>query len=301
MLLMAGCASLDEKQREWIFQPSDRSWGNSASLAADMQDTWIDFDSSESGRPTRLHGLWLDAPPESGPQAPVLLFLHGARWNVTGSAPRIRRMQELGFSVLAIDYRGFGKSTSMLPSEKTAYEDARAAWEWLGARYPDRPRYIFGHSLGGAIGIDLAANVSDESGTIVEGTFTSIPEVVSTFKWGWLPLSGLITQRFESLGKVDKIGSPLLVVHGSNDSLILPSLGRKLYEAATGPKRFVLVEGGSHFSTNSVGAAQYRQALRGLFGSQPAFMPQEGELAHTAEVDAAPASPESGARKQAAL
>lgn len=277
VLLMAGCASLDEKQREWIFQPGDRSWGNSAAQAADMQDVWIDFDSAESGQPTRLHGLWMDGPPEAGAPGPVLLYLHGAKWNVNGSAPRIRRMQELGFSVLAIDYRGFGKSTSALPSERTAYEDARAAWQWLGARYPGRPRYIFGHSLGGAIGIDLAAQAGDEAGVIVEGTFTSIPEVVSTFKWGWLPLSALITQRFESLQKVDRVGSPLLVVHGSADSLILPSLGRKLYEAATGPKLFVLVEGGSHFSTNSVGQAQYREALRTLFGPQPAFLPQPGE------------------------
>lgn len=271
LALLAGCATLDEKQREWIFQPSDRAWGNSASLAQDMKDVWIDFDSRVTDAPTRLHGLWLDGPTPPDGKGPVLLYLHGARWNVTGSAMRIRRMQDLGFSVLAIDYRGFGKSTSVLPSEDSAYEDARAAWDWLARQYPDRPRYIFGHSLGGAIGIDLAAQVNDEAGTIVEGTFTSIPEVVSTFKWGWLPVGGLITQRFESLRKVERIGSPLLVVHGSNDNLILPSLGRKLYEAARGPKLFVLVEGGTHHNTNAVGLDQYREALRTLFGSQPAF------------------------------
>jgi hypothetical protein len=271
LLLLAGCGTLDEKQREWIFQPSDRSWGNTATLASDMKDVWIDFDSQASGDPAKLHALWMEGPPEAGANGPVLLYLHGARWNVSGSAPRIRSMQQLGFSVLAIDYRGFGKSTSLLPSEDTAYEDARAAWDWLARHYPGRPRYIFGHSLGGAIGIDLASQVQDESGVIVEGTFTSIAEVVSTFKWGWLPVSGFITQRFESMRKVSKIGSPLLVVHGDRDNLILPSLGRKLYEAATGPKRFVLVEGGSHFSTNTVGQEQYREALRALFGEYAAF------------------------------
>jgi pimeloyl-ACP methyl ester carboxylesterase len=66
--------------------------------------------------------------------------------------------------------------------------------------------------------------------------------------------------------KVQRIGSPLLVVHGSNDRLISPELGRKLFEAATGPKAFVLVEEGSHHNTNSVGQAQYREALARLFG-----------------------------------
>jgi uncharacterized protein len=265
--LTVGCVSLDERQREWIFQPGDRAWGGSASYAEGMQDIWIDFRSEVTGHPARLHGLWL--PSEQRPQdGPVLLYLHGAKWNVRGSAPRIRRMQELGFSVLAIDYRGFGKSSPGLPSEDTAYEDARAAWEWLGARYPHRPRYIFGHSLGGAIAIDLATRVDDEMGTIVEGTFTSIPDLASTFKWGWLPFGPLITQRFASIDKVSHIGSPLLVVHGSDDNLIPGDLARRLYDAAGGKKRFVLVEGGSHYSTMSVGRAQYREAVQQLFSLQ---------------------------------
>ena len=265
--LLAGCATLDEKQRQWIFQPSDRSWSGGSLAAEDMDDVWIEFTSAETGEPVRLHGLWHPHPDlRQRTDAPVLLYLHGARWNVTGSAFRIRRMQELGFSVLAVDYRGFGKSTPQLPSETLAAEDARAAWDWLGKTYPGRPRYIFGHSLGGAIAIELARQVPDERGTLVEGTFTSIPDVVSTFRWGWLPLSPLITQRFESVRKVADIGSPLLVVHGSEDRLIKPELGQKLFEAARGPKAFVLVEGGSHHNTNSVGQPQYRQALAELFG-----------------------------------
>lgn len=269
LALLAGCATLDEKQRAWIFQPSDRTWGGAAAAAVGMEDVWIDFNAaSGSGgdHPVRLHGLWLPADEsDAASKTPVLLYLHGARYNVTGSAPRMRRMQELGFSVLGIDYRGFGRSTYELPSETSAYEDARAAWDWLAKKYPDRPRYIFGHSLGGPIAINLATEVADESGTIVESTFTSIADVVSTSQWGWMPVSLLITQRFEAVRKVGKIGSPLLVVHGGEDRLILPDLGRKLYDAAAQPKLFLLVPGGSHHDTNLVGQPQYRQALAQLF------------------------------------
>jgi uncharacterized protein len=265
--VLAGCANLDERQRGWIFQPSDRSWWRGEEAAQGMQDVWIDFASKETGQPAKLHGLWAEHDAfDRNPKAPVLLYLHGARFNVVGSAFRARRMQELGFSVLAVDYRGFGKSTNELPSETLAYEDARAAWDWLAQKYPDRPRYIFGHSLGGAIAIELAAQVTDETGTLVEGTFTSIPDVVSSYKWGWLPVGPLITQRFEAVSRVAKIGSPLLVVHGSEDSTIKPELGQRLFEAATGQKRFVLVEGGSHHNTNAVGQPHYRVALAELFG-----------------------------------
>jgi uncharacterized protein len=274
--VLAGCITLDHQQRSWIFQPSDRSWGASGELMQDMKDVWVEFDSSISGRRVKLHGLWLAAdsqlPSWNGATAPLLLYLHGARWNVEGSAPRIRRMQELGFSVLAVDYRGFGKSSPDLPSESMAYEDARAAWDWLGARQPGQPRYIFGHSLGGAVAIELASRVNDEAGTIVEATFTSIADVVGTMKWGWLPVRALITQPFDSLEKVARLGSPLLVVHGANDTLILPSLGRKLFEAAQQPKAFVLVKGGSHHNTNSLGQAQYRVALAELFGTRQAAL-----------------------------
>ena len=279
--VMAGCGALDERQRNWIFQPGDRSWGASADMAQGMDDVWIGFDSRVSGEPVKLHGLWLPADPvadaiEPGP-APVLLYLHGARWNVNGSAPRMRRMQALGFSVLAIDYRGFGKSTRELPSEERAFEDARAAWDWLAHRYPDRPRYIFGHSLGGAISIDLAAKVHDERGVLVEGTFTSIPEVAASMKWGWLPIGWLITQRMESVKKVGAIGSPLLVVHGADDQLIKIDIGRRLFEAAQGPKAFVQVDGGTHYNTIDRGHAQYRQALRSLFGWPRTDMAQRSE------------------------
>lgn len=268
--LLSGCTTLDQRQREWIFQPSDRSWWRGEEAASGMSDVWVDFHSREAGEPARLHGLWLAQNDfASRADAPVLLYLHGARYNVVGSAFRARRMHELGFSVLAIDYRGFGKSTAALPSEALAVEDARAAWDWLAQQYPNRPRYIFGHSLGGAIAIDLAAQVNDETGTLVEGTFTSIPDVVSTFKWGWLPISPLITQRFEAVKRVGDIGSPLLVVHGAQDQLISPALGRRLYEAATGKKAFVLVENGSHHNTNSIGQPQYRVALAELFGLSP--------------------------------
>jgi len=264
VMLLGGCATLDEQQRRWIFQPSTRSWGGGA--AADgMQDVWVPFESAATGQAVRLHGLWL---PQADPKAPLLLYLHGARWDVRSSAHRMRRMHELGFAVLGIDYRGFGRSSSELPSEQLAQEDARAAWQWLAQQQPQAPRYLFGHSLGGAIAVQLAADVSDEAGLIVEGTFTSIADVVSTFKWGWLPLGPLITQRFDAAARIASVGAPVLVVHGSEDTLIRPTLGQALFEKAAEPKRFVLVNGGSHHNTNSVGQGEYRQALAELFGLQ---------------------------------
>ncbi|WP_369973874.1 alpha/beta hydrolase [Pelomonas sp. KK5] len=266
-LASVGCASLDEKQREWIFQPGERTWSGATAAAEGLEDVWIDYADSQ-GSAVRLHGLWLPAAEPEG--APVLLYLHGARFDVRGSAPRIRRMQQLGFSVLAVDYRGFGRSSKALPSEASAAEDARAAWDWLAAKHAESRRYVYGHSLGGAIAVELASQVQQQAaGLIVEASFPSIPDVVSSFKWGWLPVGPLITQRFEAGERIGSLKMPVLVVHGSEDRLIPPALGRALYDKAPEPKRFVLVEGGSHHSAGALGQRQVREALAELFDIKP--------------------------------
>lgn len=266
---LGACAVVDFEQRRWIFQPSDETWGPGLVAARGMSEVWIDFVSAHPehlGAAVRLHGLWL---PQAQAQAPVLLFLHGVRWDVRASAPRMRQLHALGFSVLGIDYRGFGRSSQALPSETLVAEDARAAWAWLASTQPQASRYVFGHSLGGVIAVRLAHEVADEAGLIVEGAFTSTQDLVNSTRWGWLPIEGLITQHFDAGSRIAQIGSPVLVVHGGLDTMVAPALGRALYERALPPKRFVLVPGAVHEDTDVVGHEQYRVALRELFGLAP--------------------------------
>jgi len=272
--LSAGWATLGSQQRKWIFQAMPVPPASSDELARlartqDMESVWIEHESIAAGRPIRLHAVFA---PNADAHAPLLLFLHGARQNLGRSAFRVEQLRDLGFSVLAIDYRGFGASSDELPSEIGVIEDAAAAWRWLGERHPGKPRYVFGHSLGGAIAVQLAAALAEApvaeapKGVIVEGTFTSIRDMFGTFRFGWLPISMLITERFDSLATVSRIKAPLLIVHGSNDSIVPSRFGQLLYEHATAAKRFVLVDGGTHSTTSWRGAEQYRAALREFFG-----------------------------------
>lgn len=259
--LPVGCAVLQHKERELLFrvEPGTASWYSG--LPRDVQEFDLKPASFKAGQ--NIHGWWW---PAAQKDAPAILYLHGVRWNLTGQLFRIEQLRALGFSVLAIDYRGFGQSTDSLPSETLVAEDSRAAWDWLAQQRPGAQRYVFGHSLGAAIAVQLAATVGDEAGLIVEGGFPSILDVWGTWKWGWVPVGPFLTQRFDAASRIAAVGSPVLVVHGSEDQLIKPELGRRLFERAAAPKRFELVEGGSHHNTNSLGQAQYRQALRELFG-----------------------------------
>lgn len=211
----------------------------------------------------RLNGWWL---PSNDPKAPALVYLHGARWNLTGSVTRIERWRQLGFSVLAIDYRGFGKSTDLAPTEAYAYEDAEAAWEALAKLAPGRPRVIVGHSLGGAIAAELARRHPDAAGLVLEATFTSIGDMIDQSPWGFLPVGLILTQRFDTLSRMREIHVPVIVAHGTRDSIVPFPMGERLYAAANGPKRFIRVDGGGHHNLSGAGYDDYRAALRDLFG-----------------------------------
>src|SRR5678815_5757109 len=168
---VGGCSALETKERELLFRPVKEAAGWHNGTPSSVQEVWMPVG---NGTPAeRIHAWWW---PADDPGAPAVLYLHGVRWNLTGHLNRMSQLRRFGFSVFAIDYRGFGKSDGELPSETTVYEDARAGWKWVVEHEPDASRrYIYGHSLGGAVAVDLAASVSNTTATarglIVESSF----------------------------------------------------------------------------------------------------------------------------------
>jgi uncharacterized protein len=204
-----------------------------------------------------------------------VLYLHGARWNLTGQLFRIQQLHDFGFSVLAIDYRGFGKSDGELPSEETVYEDARVAWQALAQKQPDpKRRFIYGHSLGGAIAIDLASHLdhggaAQARGLIVESSFTTLADIARSLSYPWLPLQLILSQKFDAVDKIAQVGMPVLFVHGTDDRYVPSRFSEKLFEAAPGRKKLLLVEGGTHNNSMRIGESAYRRAFAELFGFNP--------------------------------
>lgn len=250
VLLMAtgimGWTQLDAWQRQTIFSPEadQQRWWQDAPDKAEIFD--LALNNGDHVRAWYMH--------HADTNAPAVLYLHGSRWNLNGSVFRMRRWLDMGYSVLAIDYRGFGESTSLLPSEKTALEDAEAALQELERRQPNAAqRFIYGHSLGGAIAVDLAVrpDAPDFAGLIVESSFTSTRDMLRTLKWGNVPGAGLlVTQRFASAQKLSTLTKPLLLIHGTADHVVPHTMSDELFAAATQVpdtmKRLVKIDGGSH-------------------------------------------------------
>lgn len=269
-LFFAGCSQFVQKERELLFRvvPGEASWYRG------MPDGVVEASLPvQAGKETQHVNSWWW--PADDPKAPAVLYLHGARWNLTGQLFRIQQLHDFGFSVLAIDYRGFGKSDGDLPSEETVYEDARVAWQALIQRQPDpKRRFIYGHSLGGAIAIDLASHLDrggapQARGLIVESSFTTLADIAKSFSYPWLPLQLILSQKFDAIDKIAQVGMPVLVVHGTDDRYVPSRFSEQLFEAAPGRKKLLLIEGGTHNNSMRIGASAYRRAFTELFGLNP--------------------------------
>jgi len=260
---VTGCASLDRWQREAIFQTETaaRVDGRSAPEGVEQYDIALPGGGVTGADTLRFWHLAADA------AAPTLLYLHGARHNLYGNAWRIERLHAIGFNVLAMDYRGFGRSTRLLPTEHTAIEDARLALAELQRRQPDPTRrVVYGYSLGGAIAIALAQESDDLAGLVVESTFTSIADLVRTRRLGWLPFVNMVvTQKFDSLERIAQVNEPILFLHGTADGVVPHTMSDRLYEAARAVpserKRLVKIEGASHRGAMSLDPVRFGRTL----------------------------------------
>ena len=267
-LAFAGCSQLVQKERELLFRvvPGTASWYRG--LPDGVVEASLPVQSDKQTQ--HVNSWWW---PAKDPAAPAVLYLHGARWNLTGQLFRIQQLHDFGFSVLAIDYRGFGKSDGDLPSEETVYEDARVAWQHLAERQPDpKRRFIYGHSLGGAIAIDLASHLGhgkQARGLIVESSFTTLADIAKSLSYPWLPLQLVLSQKFDALDKIAQVGLPVLIVHGTDDRYVPSRFSEKLFEAAPARKQLLLIDGGTHNNSMRVGESAYRRAFAELFGLNP--------------------------------
>jgi len=260
-VMLAACTSLDDFQRQVIFRPSKDAGRTPAEYQVKFEDVWLKVGPS-GGAQDKLHAWWIPAN-KSQTNAPAALYLHGAGFGISANLPRIMKLHDEGFSVLAIDYRGFGKSDGELPSEETAYEDSHAAWAELTRRAPTSKRYIYGHSLGGAMAMELASspNAKDAAGLVMESAFTSVSEMQQFTAYKWIPLAIVQTQYFDSLAKAPKLCMPTLFMHGSNDYRIPLDIAKKLFAAAPEPKRWLLVEGARHVDIPTRYTPQWSAAM----------------------------------------
>jgi uncharacterized protein len=242
---LSGCLSLYLCQERLIFRPLAAIKTTPADLNLAYQDVWVPVD--KTGGAEKLFGWWL---PAQGKTIGTILYLHGYNDNISANLDPAYHLTQLGFAVFLVDYRGYGKSQGRYPFEKQIYADAEAAWNYLVQTRKIAPKQIviYGHSMGGAIAIDLATRHADASSLIVQSSFTSMSAIADRSLWLKLvPVQLLLTQKFDSIAKVRSLKMPVLYIHGTADRVVPAEMSRALYTATpTDNKQLVLVTNAKH-------------------------------------------------------
>ena len=185
----------------------------------------------------------------------TILFSHGNAEDIGDVEPLTEVLRSAGFAVLAYDYQGYGTSEGK-PSERHAYQDEDAAYDYLVQSMHIQPNRIiaFGRSVGGGPATDLASRRL-VAGLVLESSFTSAFRVLTRARI--LPFD-----KFDNLSKIGKVRCPVLIIHGTKDSLINPAHGRKLFAAANEPKKALWVEGANHNDVAFIAGSRYSKSLR---------------------------------------
>jgi pimeloyl-ACP methyl ester carboxylesterase len=254
------CVYVWAQQAHFIFFPEAEIRATPEDYGLEFEETWLTAEGD------KLYGWWIP-----GASRKALLYLHGNGINIGANAEQAARFRSLGMSVLLVDYRGYGRSQGAFPSEQSVYADASAMWRHLVEVRKVEPRniFIYGHSLGTAIAIELALRHPHAAGLIVESGFTSIADMARYDPlFRAVPVGLILKHRFDSISKIAHLKLPILILHGSDDAVVPPSMSQRLYEAAPEPKRIVLLSGGDHHNSASVAPGQFKRAVRDFVSSQ---------------------------------
>lgn len=210
----------------------------------------------------------------AAPDAPWVVYLHGNPSAIASSVniSHYAVLRGLGSNIIAPEYRGFAGLDGS-PTESGLAEDAAAAYRYLRTVRKVSPARIvlYGWSLGSAVAIDLASNV-ETAAVILEGAPASIVEMTQR-RYPFFPVRLLMRNRFDSIGRIGRITSPMLFFHSAEDAVVPIDEGRRLFAAAGGQKEFVEVRGG-HVHAIDVDGDRIATAVRAFLEGHEALSPR---------------------------
>ena len=165
----------------------------SAAIAFDN----VEFGPSPAGTP-RLRGWWIPAGPGSSYTA---IFLHGANGNLSDTVDDLARLHAANLNVLAFDYRGYGQSEFMRPSETRWREDAESAIQYLRdtRHIAARSLVLVGSGLGANLALQVAAAHPELAGVVLEEPVEAPTDAIFRDpRARMVPARALVSDRWDS-------------------------------------------------------------------------------------------------------
>ncbi len=173
----------------------------------------------------------------------LILYFHGNADNLQRWGKYSVDFTRLGYDILMMDYRGYGKSTGR-PSETVLYKDALTTLDWSQKNLHYKKLVIYGRSLGSAIASNLATAVNPDL-LILETPFDELNGAI------YEPLKPLLyllplRSKFSNKSFLPKVKCKKVIIHGTKDQVVPLSSALRLKPLLSDGDQFVIIEGGSH-------------------------------------------------------
>lgn len=241
ILYLAALAALAMEQRNFLFMPAGEIV--EPQVAGLRHAEVLQLKTSDGERLL----AWYVAP---SPGKPLILFFHGQGGSIATPSETLKGLTLDGNGILAVEYRGYPGSTGK-PSETGLLLDAEAAYaKALALGISANHIVAFGQSLGSGVAVALAAG-HPVGAVILESPYTSTIDVAAERFW-MFPVRLVMLDQFHSDQRIAAVRAPLLIVHGTLDSSIPITFGKKLFALAEEPKTFITVRDGGHLPINAV-------------------------------------------------
>jgi uncharacterized protein len=241
-------------ERTLLYPMPDVSFGDWAPSDIVFEDVWIEVQDS-----TRLHGWYL---PHASPSAAVVFF-HGNGEDVSWCGPEMSMWRdELGVSVLVMDYRGYGKSEGK-PGEKQLVADGVVACKWLAQREQIHVSDIvlWGRSIGGGVAAGVAESTKPRA-MVMECTFDSLTNVAS-HHMPWVPVRWLMSNKYPSSRRLKDYRGELIQWHGNADNIVPLDSAIKLHQAIPSTSKVLTI--GNQLGHNDPSPDEFKVHVRDLF------------------------------------
>jgi len=174
----------------------------------------------------------------------TILFLHGNAGNLFNRSYKLNRLNELNLNVLIISWRSFSGNSGK-PNETNLFGDAKKAVKWLNERGVETKNIIlYGESLGTGVAVEIGQTNKFNS-IILESPYTSMIKAAKIY-YPYLPVKFLLKDKYDSEKKIKNIKTPILIMHGKKDNIVPFHMGKKLFETANEPKKFLQIEEDDH-------------------------------------------------------
>jgi uncharacterized protein len=222
-------------QTKLIFYPGKLSKDFTFKLDSQCEEIFLTTVDDE-----QINGLFL-----RGHRPEVILYFHGNAGDLSGWQFVTEDFTRYGYSILIIDYRGYGKSSGVI-SEKGFYNDAEAAYHFLVSKKGFTPQSIivYGRSIGSGVAVEVASKHLIR-GLVLESPCASLSQLVRE-KFPLLLPAFYLKYKFNNFGKINHVKSPVIFIHGKNDSLIPSAHTEKLFKKFEGKKQKVIIQRGQH-------------------------------------------------------